>query len=128
MACFQAVPFLVFRTFPQIVEVLTSVTYNQSMNTNLAIAEKSSPVYSMNLSLVNGRFAEVQLVANAVGVERGRNDPRTVAEQDGILYVLSECCAAGAKGSFTTDEETGAELPTIVCRKIGRASCRERVF
>lgn len=41
MACFQAVPFLVFGHFLEIVEIPTSVTYNQTISAELLSASSA---------------------------------------------------------------------------------------
>lgn len=61
--------------------------------------------------LTNGASAEVWDLPNIVGVEVGFNEPRTVAEADGIFYLLTDCCGASAKGSSDADG-----IPYLICR------------
>lgn len=84
------------------------------MNTSI----RTSSVSTVRLGLVNGTSADVQRVPNAVAVERDSNYPRTVAEQDGHLYLLTPCCGASSKGSFVSYGVF--EYPAIVCRECYR--------
>lgn len=71
------------------------------------------------VTLVDGSITAIVDAPNAIGILTRNNDVPTVAEADGFLYLVTQCCGASATGSFALDD-AGNEIPAICCRNCYR--------